>query len=283
MYIPNLSRDKNTIEVELIYDKEIIAKIIYLYLTRNIKYDELEMLTFKNDFKGYRALEILKYVGLRDVHKELFKNKKITEILRVFKDILKTDNQFTLIYQILASIDKNIYDTVNDNQFVAYRKFELKKASKEISKVINKDIELDSNELEAYYNVICKIRNAEIQRKFRKNLIEEFGCKCALCEINKPKLLVASHIIPYSRCNSDLSIAGDPQNGLLLCKNHDALFEMGNYISFDHSGRIKIAKDLEKECFIDLKISENTKLESKFLTEQRLKYLKVHLRNFLKV
>ena len=53
------------------------------------------------------------------------------------------------------------------------------------------------------------------------------------------ELLVASHIKPWSI--SDANEKLDIHNGLLMCPNHDKLFDRG-YISFDDTGRILISE-----------------------------------------
>ena len=56
------------------------------------------------------------------------------------------------------------------------------------------------------------------------------------------ELLVASHIKPWSI--SDANEKLDIHNGLLMCPNHDKLFDRG-YISFDDTGRILISEKLD--------------------------------------
>jgi len=60
------------------------------------------------------------------------------------------------------------------------------------------------------------------QTKFRARLLSLYRNCCALCDTKHPRLLVASHIIPWSQ---DSKHRLDPSNGLLLCRTHDALFE----------------------------------------------------------
>ena len=55
---------------------------------------------------------------------------------------------------------------------------------------------------------------------FRKTVIEAYGNQCALCTVTNP--LVAAHIVPVTAGGKDTV-----DNGILLCKNHDHLFEFG--------------------------------------------------------
>ena len=62
------------------------------------------------------------------------------------------------------------------------------------------------------------------QSFFRKAVLSSYGSRCCICGIDIPRLLVASHIIPWSR-NQDTRT--DPQNGLCLCTLHDKAFDKG--------------------------------------------------------
>jgi len=62
------------------------------------------------------------------------------------------------------------------------------------------------------------------QNSLRKHVLTNYSNKCALCEINDPQLLVASHIIPWSE---DRSRRGILENVICLCVLHDSLFEKG--------------------------------------------------------
>lgn len=68
---------------------------------------------------------------------------------------------------------------------------------------------------------------------FRGMLINTYGCKCALCNISTPSMLIASHIKEWSACVNDAEKL-DVNNGLLLCKHHDGLFD-GHLITFDET------------------------------------------------
>jgi hypothetical protein len=77
------------------------------------------------------------------------------------------------------------------------------------------------------------------QDRFRRMLLQAYGGRCCLCESKFPALLVASHLIPRPlNCKNRLN----PQNGLLLCRTHDCLFE---------TGLIRISTQLEVEVVED--------------------------------
>lgn len=72
---------------------------------------------------------------------------------------------------------------------------------------------------------------------FRQILINNHGCKCALCNISTPSMLIASHIKEWSQCTDAEKL--DPNNGLLLCKHHDGLFD-GHLVSFDENTGVPV-------------------------------------------
>ncbi len=110
------------------------------------------------------------------------------------------------------------------------------------------------------------------QDVFRNSLINKYGC-CAMCRISNPKLLVASHIKPWSV--SDKHEKLDVYNGLLLCPNHDRLFDSG-LISFLDDGKIMISPELDKINQIFANITPNMKIE---LDDDMRYYMKYHREN----
>ena len=89
---------------------------------------------------------------------------------------------------------------------------------------------------------------------FRGMLINAYGCKCALCNIDTPSMLIASHIREWTDCTTDAEKL-DTNNGLLLCKHHDGLFD-GHLISFDeHTGALIVSPTLSAAEQATLNIS----------------------------
>lgn len=98
------------------------------------------------------------------------------------------------------------------------------------------------------------------QEKFRHKLIEKYKGKCSICqcEISFEDVLIASHIKPWrdSDCNEKLNVC----NGLLLCPNHDKLFDKG-YITFDDNGKIIISDELKKNYPILFNLSDSSTIK----------------------
>jgi predicted restriction endonuclease len=116
------------------------------------------------------------------------------------------------------------------------------------------------------------------QGLFRDNMLKKYNCKCALCGVNQPELLIASHIKPWSKsdCNEKLSAS----NGLLLCPNHDKLFDQG-YISFEDNGSIVISPILDENNRIFFNINKAMKINPDILSDfEQMKYfLSYHHKN----
>lgn len=137
---------------------------------------------------------------------------------------------------------------------------------------IDKEIEtkqLQGEEREA----LIKVRVN--QSVFRKLLMRRYT-HCCLCDVDDESLLVASHIKPWAKSSHAEKV--DVNNGLLLCPNHDKLFDRG-YISFDNGGHIVISDELSKNCAISMNIKNDMQIE---LSNDNIKYMEYHRNNVLK-
>lgn len=96
------------------------------------------------------------------------------------------------------------------------------------------------------------------QGSFRKALIEKYHSTCVITGINLPKLLVASHIKPWSvSTNAErLSV----ENGLLLSATYDRLFDSG-LITFDKTGKIYISSIVCDDNLERLRLSRDTRYD----------------------
>lgn len=106
------------------------------------------------------------------------------------------------------------------------------------------------------------------QGVFRELLIRKYN-KCCLCGADEESLLVASHIKPWA--DSTRKERVDVDNGLLLCPNHDKLFDRG-YITFDEDGNIIISDELSETNQQHLNVNPNMKLSMSEATKQYMKY-----------
>lgn len=68
------------------------------------------------------------------------------------------------------------------------------------------------------------VRTRLVQSFFRDAVLSSYEFKCAICSLDLPELLSASHIIPWSK---NVERRADPRNGLSLCAIHDRAFDRG--------------------------------------------------------
>ena len=123
------------------------------------------------------------------------------------------------------------------------------------------------------------VRLSQTQLIFKERLKREHGCHCWLCGIENETLLIASHIQDASKSN--IHEKADNNNGLLLCAQHDKLFDSG-LISFDfQTGKIMISKFLNEKDRKLTNINEDMKLSDELMTDERREYLIWHNNNFL--
>ena len=93
--------------------------------------------------------------------------------------------------------------------------------------------------------------------------------KCMLEGLSYP-VLIASHIKTYK--SSEPDEAFDVNNGLLLSKNTDSLFDLG-YMTFDNDGTIIPSKVL---CGDIVAYLSKYKLNKSFINPKRMKYMDYH-------
>lgn len=108
---------------------------------------------------------------------------------------------------------------------------------------------------EQFVELAIKSRNQNVQRIFRDGLFTNNKHRCPLCGFEYKDFLIASHIVPYSKCE-DTYDAINYYNGLLLCPNHDKLFEGARLMTIDAStGRVILSdKVVNSKDFKDLQV-----------------------------
>ncbi|KAA0944224.1 HNH endonuclease [Sporosarcina sp. ANT_H38] len=114
------------------------------------------------------------------------------------------------------------------------------------------------------------------KQKFREGLLPLWDNKCVLCEIELPALLRASYSKPW-KDSTDFERV-DHYNGVLLCCNHDALYENG-FIAFDGQGRLHISSQIPEKDYDKYSIHSKMKIDR---TEENKPYFKWHKRNLFK-
>ncbi|WP_269897795.1 HNH endonuclease [Lysinibacillus sp. JK80] len=147
----------------------------------------------------------------------------------------------------------------------------------------------DNQELQEEFKEIQQVENLPISRtekerliksrigqgKFKKLLVKR-ECKCALCGVTDSRVLIASHIKPWSVSTNAERL--DVNNGLLLCPNHDALFDK-HLISFDLDGKIVISQSLDEIDRVFLNVNDGLRVN---LNEEQWSYMEEHNQNLIK-
>ncbi|MCC9073252.1 HNH endonuclease [Flavobacterium sp. F-65] len=197
-------------EIENI-DDYTLAKVLYSYLIeeKSHRWIQKEILGLPAPPRGggFVAMNILHHFEIKGDSKGILKNN-----LNDIKNI-------TIDAQTIL------------NSFIAIQE--------EAKKIIErKPINSKHKETERLSQVKTRI----YQDVLKKYLSENYENCCALCEIDQPELLVASHIIPWS---VDKEKRLDLSNCILLCNFHDKLFDKG-FISLDEKFRVIISKKLSK-------------------------------------
>ncbi len=126
------------------------------------------------------------------------------------------------------------------------------------------------------------------QGKFRRNVIDIWGNgeSCALTFTQIKELLVASHIVPWSKCESNEQRI-DGANGILLCAHVDKLFDRHKISFFKQGNRYvtKLSKSLDARTLKSLGIESGTELAiSRMHMNSQVrfdKYISAHNEKFL--
>ena len=107
---------------------------------------------------------------------------------------------------------------------------------------------LKGKKLSSDQKAMITVRGVE-QLVFRTVVMKAYNNKCAVCQLGNKHLLEAAHIQPWSESSDEDRISVN--NGILLCRNHHALFDNGILeIREDFIIKVKYEKtysDVDKE------------------------------------
>jgi len=218
----------------------------------DVEYNDLEQpITYKNHMEDILKLQDAKYAPFNKSGRGntgyLFRVSK--ELANFFFEVTEATN---LVLRREFQIEDNL---------------QLENV-KQIENELNSIITLEKTEKET----IIKSRIGQSALKKALLTIEK---KCRLCGVRDERFLIASHIKPWSESNNQERL--DVNNGLLLCPNHDALFDK-RYISFDETGKVMVKKSLDAATKIFLNISDNMRIN---LDERQQIYMEWHREKFL--
>jgi putative restriction endonuclease len=182
----------------------------------------------------------------------------------------------------VSKLDKQIWQDYMhdwDEQFIESEKLLAKKKHTTIEQLnyIDLDNLKDVEGKEKERLVIVRVN----QSLFRKMVLTNFNNKCCITGITQTELLVASHILPWSK---DKGNRLNPKNGLALNTLHDKAFDCG-LITITTDLKIKISPSFLKNREI-LSIKQNfIDYDGKSLIEPQkffpdVEFLKVHNERF---
>jgi putative restriction endonuclease len=106
---------------------------------------------------------------------------------------------------------------------------------------------------------------------FRNALMEYWEGRCPLTGISSPELLRASHMMPWSHCETDGQRL-DVHNGLLLSALWDAAFDVG-LVTFDDDGQVLLSSHLDMAARDEL---GNATIRQLVLRNEHRPYLAYH-------
>ncbi|MFB5284105.1 HNH endonuclease [Peribacillus sp. Hz7] len=217
--------------------------------------------------KEYEELDYnfneLKYIfDLSIFKKGMFKGLSMQEAIQILK---QQDSNFDAVIQSLQrfkqnNVESNIAVELIENNYIELESIVI---------VTPEQIEVTETERKQI------IKGRVGQSSFKKDLLA-IEKKCRLCGVNNERFLVASHIKLWSQSNNQERL--DVNNGLLLCPNHDSVFDKG-YISFDDDGLILISDSLDEATKVFLNINEIMNIR---MNESQRQYMKWHRENLFK-
>lgn len=171
------------------------------------------------------------------------------------------------------------YDTIwdefsNDREKLAYESINL--MAHFSKKKIEDIIEFDEIEVIDGKEKIRLIKTRVNQCFFRDSILGIYDNRCCITGLTVPKLLIASHIIPWS---VDVKNRLNPENGLCLNSIHDKAFDEGLItITTDYKVKISDAlldfkkEDAIRKFFMDFADSKISMPDRYFPNKQFLEY-----------
>ena len=181
-----------------------------------------------------------------------------------------------------SDLDKEVWQEYMqdwDQQFIKGEELLAKKKKTTIEKL--NDIDLDNLPNTEGKEKERVVRVRINQSLFRKIVLSNFNNQCCITGIEIPELIVASHILPWSK---DKGNRLNPKNGLALNTLHDKAFDCG-LITVTEDLRVKISSRFYKHEHIE-SIKENfINYDGKQLISPKkfypdLDFLKIHNDSF---
>jgi len=205
-----------------------------------------------------------------ETDKSRFYIRSNDKIYKSFREIILPIMTKLSILKLINDKEKILYLF---KPFIDY--FEDSKNIEDSRDIIEK-IENDSNLEKTKKEIIIQARIG--QGKYRQDIIKELS-HCIITNVNDVKLLIASHIKPWAKCDSNQERI-DKYNGLLLTPTYDKLFDSGlitiEKINKNENAKILISPYLSKYNISRLQIPSECQLNFNI---KRCEYLEYHKKN----
>lgn len=135
-----------------------------------------------------------------------------------------------------SKADRDMWEEMHDNweSFILESENTLSKISNEQNQDDNLNVKCNDYSGE---NKLITTTTRVGQSFFRNAVLSAYDGKCCITGLSDKRLLVASHIIPWSK---DRSNRLNPRNGLLLSMLHDKAFDLG-IITINDDMTIKVS------------------------------------------
>lgn len=194
------------------YNESVRDKVVYEYLfySRTHRWLDENVIGLKSDeSRGYQAMGILNFIGLKDKHKGIFKDLIINEAINLLE---LQNSDFDLVIQSLQRFINKI------------------EKSQKLKEVIINDIDSEQAEEESYHKdgAIKEYYGKRYERnpENRKKAIEIHGLSCVACDFNFEEVygergkdfIEVHHVKPLSTVSGEVTI--DPKEDLVpVCSN----------------------------------------------------------------
>ncbi|WHY79034.1 HNH endonuclease [Neobacillus sp. WH10] len=239
--VPQLEPVKREREYNL-YEVPIRDRAVYEYLFNSESHrwiDEHVIGLNPEESRGYQAMGILHFIGLKNVHKGIFSGKSIHEAINILEE---QNFDFSLVIQCL------------------YRLIYQRTTSRNLEEVIVDDIESEKAEEESYYTdgTVKEYYGKRYERnpENRKKAIEIHGLSCVACGFNFEEVygergkdfIEVHHVKPLSTIGEEVVI--DPKEDLVpVCSNcHRIIHRRKDDVLTVKELRELIQRPSQKDC-----------------------------------
>lgn len=247
--------------------KTIFSKIVYSSakfnssVTNNDNWSQMNFLIKTLEEVGFLSAQdivALMTIDISEIDKGYVTRDEIDIALNFLDSgfIERKYNQIDHLKNVLGKLDEIVFVKNNDVYELYF--------TEDAKRIFGEDLEIASRKRDPYLHLLYKNQLfEESEEKYDDKRL------CFLEKLDYP-VLIASHIKPF--IDSDENEAYDPNNGLLLSRTIDSLFDL-KYISFTDEGTMIFSNRISNDV---KEFWKNYKLEENILNEKRKEYLAYH-------